>query len=62
MIRKIFGKDKKGPLKHLSKNYIKATNRKDIADLAKTFSKQSPHLSIIVKRFRILRKMQKRTN
>ena len=42
MIRKISGKNTSGPIKHLSKNYIKATNKKDIADLlANTFSKNS---------------------
>ena len=40
MIRKISGKNTSSPIKHLSKNHIKATNKKDIADrLAKTFSK-----------------------
>ena len=42
MIRKISGKNTSSPLKHLSKNHIKATNKKDIADLlSKTFSKNS---------------------
>ena len=42
MIRKISGKNTSSPIKHLSKNHIKATNKKDIADLlAKTFSKNS---------------------
>ena len=42
MIRKISGKNISSPIKHLSKNHIKATNKKDIADLlAKTFSKNS---------------------
>ena len=42
MIRKISGKKTSSPIKHLSKNHIKATNKKDIADLlAKTFSKNS---------------------
>ena len=41
MIRKISGKNSSGPIKHLSKNHIKATNKKDIADLAKTFSNNS---------------------
>ena len=42
MIRKISGKNASSPIKHLSKNHIKATNKKDIADLlAKTFSKNS---------------------
>ena len=42
MIRKISGKNTSGPIKHLSKNHIKATNKKDIADLlANTFSKNS---------------------
>ena len=42
MIRKISGKNTSSPIKHLSKNHIKATNKKDIADLlANTFSKNS---------------------
>ena len=42
MIRKISGKNSSGPIKHLSKNHIKATNKKDIADLlAKKFSNNS---------------------
>ena len=42
MIRKISGKNSSGPIKHLSKNHVKATNKKDIADLlAKTFSNNS---------------------
>ena len=42
MIRKISGKYTSSPVKHLSKNHIKATNKKYIADLfAKTFSKNS---------------------
>ena len=42
MIRKIPGKNTSSPIKHLSKNHIKATNKKDIADLlANTFSKNS---------------------
>ena len=42
MIRKISGKNTSGPIKHLSKNHVKATNKKDIADLlAKTFSNNS---------------------
>ena len=41
MIRKISDKNTSSPIKHLSKNHIKATNKKDIADLAKTFSKNS---------------------
>ena len=42
MIRKMFGKNSSGPIKHLSKNHIKSTNKKDIADLlAKTFSNNS---------------------
>ena len=42
MIRKISGKNTSSPFKHLSKNHIKATNKKDKADLlAKTFSKNS---------------------
>ena len=42
MIRKISGKNTSSPIKHLSKNHIKATSKKDIADLlAKTFSKNS---------------------
>ena len=42
MIRKISGKYSSGPIKHLSKNHVKATNKKDIADLlAKTFSNNS---------------------
>ena len=42
MIRKISGKNTSSPIKHLSKDHIKATNKKDIADLlAKTFSKNS---------------------
>ena len=42
MIRKISGKNSLGPIKHLSKNHVKATNKKDIADLlAKTFSNNS---------------------
>ena len=42
MIRKISGKNSSSPIKHLSKNHIRATNKKDIADLlAKTFSKNS---------------------
>ena len=42
MIRKISGKNTSSPIKHLSKNHIKATNKKDIADLlAKTFSENS---------------------
>ena len=42
MIRKISGKNTSSPIKHLSKNHIKAINKKDIADLlAKTFSKDS---------------------
>ena len=42
MIRKISGKNTSSPIKHLSKNHVKATNKKDIADLlAKTFSKNS---------------------
>ena len=42
MIRTISGKNTSSPIKHLSKNHIKATNKKDIADLlAKTFSKNS---------------------
>ena len=42
MIQKISGKNSSSPIKHLSKNHIKATNKKDIADLlAKTFSKNS---------------------
>ena len=40
--RKISGKNSSGLIKHLSKNHIKATNEKDIADLlAKTFSNHS---------------------
>ena len=43
MMRKIPGKNSSSPIKHLSKNHIKATNKKDIADLlAKTFSNNSP--------------------
>ena len=35
-------KNSSGPIKHLSKNHVKATNKKDIADLlAKTFSNNS---------------------
>ena len=42
MIRKISGKITSSPIKHLSKNHIKATNKNDIVDLlAKTFSKNS---------------------
>ena len=42
MIRKISGKNTSSPIKHLSKNHVKATNKKDIADLlANTFSKNS---------------------
>ena len=42
MIRKISGKNKSSPINHLSKNHVKATNKKDIADLlAKTFSTNS---------------------
>ena len=42
MIRIIYGKNSSGPIKHLSKNHIKATNKKEIADLlAKTFSHNS---------------------
>ena len=42
MIRKISGKNTSSPIKHLSKSHIKATNKKDTADLlAKTFSKNS---------------------
>ena len=42
MIRKISGKNTSSPIKHLSKNHIEATNKKDIADLlANTFSKNS---------------------
>ena len=42
MIRKISGKNSSGPIKHLSKNHVNATNKKDIADLlAKTFSNNS---------------------
>ena len=42
MIRKISGKNTSSPIKHLSKNHINTTNKKDIADLlAKTFSKNS---------------------
>ena len=43
MIRKISGgKNTSSPIKHLSKNHMKATNKKDIADLlANTFSKNS---------------------
>ena len=42
MIRKISGKNSSGPIKHLSKNHVKATNKKDIADLlTKTFSNNS---------------------
>ena len=42
MIRIISGKNTSSPIKHLSKNHIKATNKKVIADLlAKTFSKNS---------------------
>ena len=36
MIQKISGKNTSSPIKHLSKNHTKATNKKDIADLAKT--------------------------
>ena len=45
MIRKISGKNSSGPIKHLSKNHIKATNKKDIADL---LAKTIPHPTIIV--------------
>ena len=42
MIRKISGKNTSSPIKHFSKNHVKATNKKDIAYLlAKTFSKNS---------------------
>ena len=42
MIWKISGKNSSGPIKHLSKNHVKATNKKVIADLlAKTFSNNS---------------------
>ena len=42
MIRKISAKNSSGPIKHLSKNHVKATNKKDIADLLpKTFSNNS---------------------
>ena len=42
MIRKISGKNKSSPINHLSKNHVKARNKKDIADLlAKTFSTNS---------------------
>ena len=42
MIHKISGKNKSSPINHLSKNHVKATNKKDIADLlAKTFSTNS---------------------
>ena len=42
MIRKISGKNISSPINHLSKNHVKATNKKDIADLlAKTFSTNS---------------------
>ena len=42
MICKISGKNKSSPINHLSKNHVKATNKKDIADLlAKTFSTNS---------------------
>ena len=62
MIRKISGKNTSGPIKHLSKNHIKATNKKDIADLlAKTFSKNSSSTNYS-KPFKILRKMQRRPN
>ena len=38
----MFGKNTSSPIKHLSKNHIKATNKKDMVDfLAKTFSKKS---------------------
>ena len=42
MIRKISGKHQSTPIKHLSKNHIEATSKKNVADLlAKTFSKNS---------------------
>ena len=42
MIRKISGKNPSSPIKHLSKDHVKATNKKNIADLlARTFSKNS---------------------
>ena len=40
IIRKISGKNSSGPIKHLSKNHIKATNKKDIADLLANILKQ----------------------
>ena len=42
MMRKISGRNKLSLINHLSKNHVKATNKKDIADpLAKTSSKTS---------------------
>ena len=46
MIWKIFGKNTPSLIKHLSKNDIKATNKKDIADLlARTFFKISSSIN-----------------
>ena len=42
MIRQISSKNSSGPIKHISQNHIKATNKRDIADLlAKTLSNNS---------------------
>ena len=42
MIRKISGKHQSTPIKHLFKNHIEATSKKNVADLlAKSFSKNS---------------------
>ena len=62
MIRKISGKNTSSPIKHLSKNHIKATNKKDIADLlAKTFSEISSSTNYS-KPCQVFRKMQRRPN
>ena len=53
--------DMYGPIKHVSKNHIKATNEKDIADLVKTFSKNYSTTNYS-KPFQNITKMQKRPN
>ena len=62
MIRKISGKNTSSPIKHLSKNHIKATNKKDIADLlAKTFSKNSSSTNHSSNTFQNIKKNAEKT-
>ena len=61
MIRKISSKNSSGPIKHLSKNHVKATNKNDIADLlAKTFSNNSSS-SHYSKQFQHIKKNAEKT-